>query len=207
MILPSLCCREKVPAAGQALQEQMHKGITELKRLASEPLGPEVTKKTEAAISYVDTTYQKLISTPAGGLWWQCAMLSWLDLKSPAMLRPSAEGAPLPCPPCCGQHAGFATLAAASFGLLQQVGCGGLCVAVAGPCTERQHEHVWWHALSFAGLYTAMLLCGTPWCPVMHADWRLHACELHGVMGAHVGNAPAHSKPATAVLSPYPAGR
>ena len=77
--LPSPRCREKVPAAGQALQEQMHKGITELKRLASEPLGPEVTKKTEAAISYVDNTYQKLISTPTGGLCCQQAMLSWMD--------------------------------------------------------------------------------------------------------------------------------
>ena len=90
VILPSLCCREKVPAAGQALQEQMHKGITELKRLASEPLGPEVTKKTEAAISYVDTTYQKLISTPAGGLRRQQArLLSWMDSgKSPAVSLP-----------------------------------------------------------------------------------------------------------------------
>ena len=103
MILPSLCCREKVPAAGQALQEQMHKGITELKRLAGEPLGPEVTKKTEAAISYVDTTYQKLISTPAGGLCCQQAMLSWLDSRvchKSATLRPAAASVRLPCAQC-----------------------------------------------------------------------------------------------------------
>ena len=148
MILSSLCCREKVPAAGQALQEQMHKGITELKRLASEPLGPEVTKKTEAAISYVDTTYQKLISTPAGGLWWQRAMLSWMDLKSLVKDLPCCGHLQKACCPCPAPMLRLPHVWLCNLGCSQlwTVAAGGLRWVVrgfgAGPCTERQHERL-----------------------------------------------------------------
>ena len=177
VILPSLCCREKVPAAGQALQEQMHKGITELKRLAGEPLGPEVTKKTEAAISYVDTTYQKLISTPAGGLCCQQAMLSWLDsrvLSQVCHVAASCSKCAVALRPVWVQHPGFAALTDACFGLLQQVGCSGLPLSGAGLFTDWQHPPGLFGGMLCALLGFIQQWCpvAEPWCPPVHANWR-----------------------------------